>query len=63
VRAVIDAVAAAVVADGSKNASVIIARHVDPLSAKISPLYATLDFTKSSAWDEFLRAYIAALKG
>lgn len=24
---------------------------------KLSPLYKTFDFTKKSAWDEFLRAY------
>ncbi|MEN6319071.1 MAG: clostripain-related cysteine peptidase [Syntrophaceae bacterium] len=28
---------------------------------KLSPLYKTLDFTKASAWDEFLKAYIASL--
>jgi hypothetical protein len=64
-RAVIDAVDAAVVAEGSKNASVANSHGMSIYfpKRKISPLYATLDFTKSSAWDEFLRAYIAALKG
>ena len=27
----------------------------------LSPLYRTLDFTKASTWDEFLKAYIASL--
>jgi hypothetical protein len=27
----------------------------------LSPLYKTLDFTKSGAWDEFLKAYLASM--
>ena len=63
-QAVTQAVEAAVVASGSKGTSV---DHSHGLSVyfpkrKVSPLYATLDFTRDSRWDEFVNAYLAALR-
>lgn len=33
-----------------------------PQQKEISPLYATLDFTKKTAWDEFLKAYKTSVR-
>lgn len=41
--------------DNSKGVSIYFPKR------KLSPLYKTLDFTKKSAWDEFLSAYLAVL--
>ncbi len=41
--------------DNSKGISIYFPKR------KLSPLYKTLDFTKASAWDEFLAAYLASL--
>ena len=53
----------AIVAAGYKGSAV---EHSQGISIyfpkrKLSPLYTTLDFTKTSAWDEFLTAYLAGL--
>ena len=57
------AAADAIVATGFKGA---IVKGSQGLSIyfpkrKLSPLYKTLDFTKASTWDEFLKAYLASL--
>ena len=62
--ALVDAVEDAVVAEGAKGAKVA---HSHGLSIyfpkrQVSPLYGTLDFTKNSKWDEFVDAYLAALR-
>ena len=62
--AVIGAVNAAVVAQGSKAKAVAHSHGMSIYFPKrmVSPLYATLDFTKQSHWDEFLAAYLASLR-
>jgi hypothetical protein len=61
--AVKQAAAAAIVATGYKGAAVDNSRGISIYfpKRKLSPLYKTLDFTKQSAWDEFLVAYLAGL--
>jgi hypothetical protein len=61
--AVKQAAAAAIVATGCKGPTVDNSRGVSIYfpKRKLSPLYKTLDFTKQSAWDEFLSAYLAGL--
>uniref|UniRef100_A0A831U611 Peptidase C11 n=1 Tax=Geobacter metallireducens TaxID=28232 RepID=A0A831U611_GEOME len=61
--AVKDAAAAAIVATGYKGPAVDNSRGISIYfpKRKLSPLYKTLDFTKKSAWDEFLAAYLAGL--
>ncbi len=52
-----------VVANGYKGAALAHSKGVSiyfPMRL-ISPLYATLDFAKNTAWDEFLRAYVKAV--
>ena len=67
VRAACNAVKASapdvIVVSGYKGSSVSKSRGLSIYfpKRKISPLYKTLDFTKTSAWDEFLKAYIAGL--
>ncbi|HSB70470.1 MAG TPA: clostripain-related cysteine peptidase [Candidatus Methylomirabilis sp.] len=53
----------AVVSAGYKGSAVDSSRGVSIYFPKrrLSPLYKTLDFTKASAWDEFLAAYLASL--
>ena len=62
--ALIDAVSAAVVAEGSKGSAVAHSHGLSIYFPKrtVSPLYGTLDFTKDSKWDEFLGAYLEALR-
>lgn len=54
---------AAIVAAGSKGSTVGNSQGISIYfpKRKLSPLYKTLDFTKASAWDEFLRGYLASL--
>lgn len=61
--AVKDAAAAAIVAAGYKGPAVDNSRGISIYfpKRKLSPLYKTLDFTKKSAWDEFLKAYLGGL--
>ena len=61
--AVKDAAASALVAAGYKGTAVDYSRGISIYfpKRKLSPLYKTLDFTKESAWDEFLKAYLAGL--
>lgn len=61
--AVKQAAAAAIIASGCKGPAVANSRGLSIYfpKRKISPLYKTLDFTKKSAWDEFLVAYLAGL--
>jgi Clostripain family len=62
--ALVDAVSAAVVAEGSKGSRVAHSHGLSIYFPKrtVSPLYGTLDFTKDSTWDEFVGAYLAALR-
>jgi hypothetical protein len=55
--------AAALVAAGCKGSVVDKSRGISIYfpKRKLSPLYKTLDFTKKSAWDEFLKAYLEGL--
>jgi hypothetical protein len=55
---------AAIVATGYKGPAVDNSRGISIYfpKRKLSPLYKTLDFTKDSAWDEFLAAYLASLE-
>jgi len=53
-----------VVANGSRGGKVAHSHGVAiyfPERPPISPLYATLDFTKSTKWDEFLVAFLEAM--
>ncbi len=61
--AVNQAATAAIVATGYKGPAVDNSRGISIYFPKrrLSPLYKTLDFTKQSAWDEFLTAYLAGL--
>jgi len=61
--AVRQAAAAAIIASGYKGAAVDNSKGISIYfpKRKLSPLYKTLDFTKKSAWDEFLVAYLAGL--
>ena len=61
--AVKQAAAAAIVAAGCKGTAVARSQGISIYfpKRKLSPLYKTLDFTKQSAWDEFLVAYLAGL--
>lgn len=61
--AVRQAAGAAVVASGCKGPAVANSRGISIYfpKRKLSPLYKTLDFTKQSTWDEFLKAYLAGL--
>ena len=61
--AVKQAAAVAIVATGYKGSAVANSHGVSLYFPKrrLSPLYKKLDFTKQSAWDEFLAAYLAAL--
>ena len=61
---VVNAVKAAVVAQGSKAKAVAHSNGVSVYFPKkmVSPLYGTLDFTKQSRWDEFLAAYLSSLQ-
>jgi hypothetical protein len=61
--AVMTAAADAIVVSGYKGSAVNKSHGLSIYFPKrnISPLYKTLDFTKASAWDEFLKAYIASL--
>lgn len=61
--AVRQAAAGAVVANGYKGSAVDHSRGVSIYfpKRKLSPLYKTLDFTKQSKWDEFLKDYLAGL--
>lgn len=54
---------AAIVATGYKGPAVDNSRGISIYfpKRKLSPLYKTLDFTKVSAWDEFLQAYLVGL--
>ena len=62
--AVIAAVNDAVVANGTKGSMVAHSHGLSVYFPKkmVSPLYATLDFTKDSRWDEFVAAYLASLR-
>jgi hypothetical protein len=62
-NAIKGAAAAAIVVSGYKGSAVDKSRGLSIYFPKrsLSPLYRTLDFTKASAWDEFLEAYIASL--
>ena len=53
----------AIVAAGYKGSAVDKSQGVSIYFPKriLSPLYKTLDFTKASAWDEFLKAYLSGL--
>ena len=53
----------AIVATGYKGSAVDSSQGISIYfpKRKLSPLYRTLDFTKDSAWDEFLVAYLAGL--
>jgi hypothetical protein len=53
----------AIVASGHKGAAVDKSQGISIYfpKRKLSPLYKTLDFTKATAWDEFLAAYLASL--
>ena len=57
------AAGAAIVATGTKGPAVARSQGVSIYFPKrtLSPLYKTLDFTKASAWDEFLQAYLSSL--
>lgn len=57
------AAGAALVAAGCKGSVVDKSRGISIYfpKRKLSPLYRTLDFTKKSAWDEFLKAYLEGL--
>lgn len=57
------AAAAAIVATGCKGPAVDNSRGISIYfpKRKLSPLYKTLDFTRQTAWDEFLAAYLAGL--
>lgn len=61
--AVKQAAATAIVATGYKGSAVDNSRGLSIYfpKRKLSPLYKKLDFTKQSAWDEFLKAYLAGL--
>ena len=61
--AVTQTAAAAIVATGYKGPLVDNSRGISIYFPKrrLSPLYKTLDFTKKSAWDEFLKDYLAGL--
>lgn len=61
--AVKQAAAVAIVATGYMGSAVANSHGVSLYFPKrrLSPLYKKLDFTKQSAWDEFLAAYLAAL--
>ena len=54
---------AAIVAAGYKGPAVDNSQGISIYfpKCKLSPLYKTLDFTKASAWDEFLKGYLASL--
>jgi hypothetical protein len=54
----------AIVASGYKGSTVNKSHGLSIYFPKrrLSTLYKTLDFTKSSTWDEFLKAYITGLK-
>jgi hypothetical protein len=56
---------AAIVAAGYKGPAVDSSQGISIYfpKRKLSPLYGTLDFTKASAWDEFLKGYLASLEG
>jgi hypothetical protein len=58
-----NAAAAALVAAGCKGSTVSNSQGISIYfpKRKLSPLYKTLDFTKKSAWDEFLKAYLGGL--
>ncbi len=62
--AVKETAAAAIVANGFKGAAVDNSRGISIYFPKrrLSPLYKTLDFARNSTWDEFLAAYLAALR-
>lgn len=62
---VLAAVAAAVLASGSKGSAVANSQGLSIYfpETPVSPLYARLDFAKESAWDRFLDAYRRALAG
>ena len=62
--ALVDAVEDAVVAEGAKGAKVAHSHGLSIYFPKrhVSPLYSTLDFTMNSSWDEFVDAYLAALR-
>ena len=53
----------AIVVAGCKGTAVVNSQGISIYFPKrtLSPLYKTLDFTKASAWDEFLVAYLAGL--
>lgn len=59
-----EAGAAAIIANGYKGSAVDHSLGISIYFPKrtLSPLYKTLDFTKESGWDEFLAAYLAALR-
>jgi hypothetical protein len=61
--AVRQAAATAIVASGCKGPAVDNSRGISIYfpKRKLSPLYKTLDFTRQSRWDEFLKAYLAGL--
>jgi len=61
--AVRSAANAAIVASGYKGPVVDKSQGISIYFPKrtISPLYKSLDFTKASAWDEFLKAYLSSL--
>ena len=52
-----------IVVSGCKGAAVSKSHGLSIYFPKrtLSPLYKTLDFTKASAWDEFLKAYVTSL--
>lgn len=61
--AVRQAAAAALVATGYKGTAVDNSRGISIYfpKRKLSPLYKTLDFTRKTAWNEFLKAYLSGL--